>query len=244
MRVKRAKKNKRNMSVYTQVFGFREPYQMILDGNLIQVATLMKLDTWTALPKVLQGPTRLYTTGCVLHELRSLGPDFSAAVLAAKKLEKRRCGHEKPVPAADCLKSVVGGENKHKYGIATQDLSLRKQFRAIPGTPLVYINNGVVLLEPPSIETERKMKELELQKTLPKKFEVPVLKKINPVSTIADAPARTFKKKAKGPNPLSVKKRKQSDTARGNEKVEKVASNAAAETGKKRKREAADERKE
>ncbi|KAJ3240739.1 hypothetical protein HDU81_002930 [Chytriomyces hyalinus] len=230
MRVKRAKKNKKNMGVYVQIFGFREPYQMILDGNLIQVASMMKIDTWTSLPKVLQGQVRLYTTSCVISELRALGPDFGAAVLAAKKLERRRCNHDKPIGASECLKSVVGSDNKHKYGVATQDGALRKHLRAIPGTPLVYINNGVVLLEPPSIETERRMKELEIQKTLPKKFEEPVLKKINPDSKIAAEPTRTFKKKPKGPNPLSMKKKKKDTPQKA----------AGAGTGEKRKRENAD----
>ncbi|KAJ3026345.1 UNVERIFIED_CONTAM: hypothetical protein HDU68_005790 [Siphonaria sp. JEL0065] len=208
MRVKRQKKNKKNMGIYTQLFGFREPYQLLLDGNFIHVANLMKMDTWTALPKVLQGQVKPFTTTCVLSELRALGDDFSSTVEAAKKLERRRCNHTTPIGATECLKSIIGTENKHKYGVASQDHDLRVHLRTVAGTPLLYIMNSVLLLEPPSVDTQRRVAQIELEKTLPKKFEEGAIKKLNPDVKVASEPTRTFKKKPKGPNPLSIKKKK------------------------------------
>ncbi|KAJ3287676.1 rRNA-processing protein UTP23 [Rhizoclosmatium globosum] len=232
MRVKRAKKNKKNMGIYAQIFGFREPYQLLLDGNFIHVNQQMKMDPWTALPKVLQGQVKLFTTTCVLSELRSLGADFNATVQTAKKLERRRCGHETPVGASECLKSVIGTDNKHKYGVASQDHTLRVHLRTVPGTPLLYVMNSVLLLEPPSAETQRRIKEIESEKMLPKQFEEKVIKKLNPDAKVAPEPTRTFKKKAKGPNPLSVKKKKPAQN--GGQK--KPATEGGEKVGEKRKR--------
>ncbi|KAJ3130978.1 hypothetical protein HK100_007068 [Physocladia obscura] len=189
MRVKRAKGNKKTMSVYAFEFGFREPYQLLLDGNFLHVANQMKMDMFAQLPKVLQGSIRLYTTPCVMSELRALGPDFAGAVSAATNVERRRCGHDKPIGATACLTSVIGEDNKHRFGVASQDLNLRKALRKVSGTPLI-----------------------ELQKTLPRKFEENIIKKISPESKIAE-PARTFKKRAKAPNPLSMKKRQNGKSA-------------------------------
>ncbi|KAJ3210600.1 hypothetical protein HDU82_007774, partial [Entophlyctis luteolus] len=139
--------------------------------------------------------------------LRALGPDFAPAVTSAKDIERRRCGHEKPVGASNCLKSVIAEDNRFRFVVATQELALRIELRKIPGVPLVYVNNSVMLLEPPSKSTLAKMKEIEVQKTLPRKFEEEIVKKITPDTRVAAEPTRTFKKKAKGPNPLSVKKK-------------------------------------
>ncbi|KAI9344928.1 Fcf1-domain-containing protein [Obelidium mucronatum] len=235
MRVKRAKKNKKNMALYSQLFGFREPYQLLLDGNFIHVANLMKMDTWTAIPKVLQGQVKPFTTTCVLSELRALGEDFSATVKAAQQLERRRCNHTTPIGATECLKSIIGTDNKHKYGVASQDNDLRVHLRTIPGTPLLYIMNSVLLLEPPSKETQNRIAQIELEKTLPKKFEEKVIKKLNPNVKVAAEPTRTFKKKPKGPNPLSVKRKKTTKPGTSASKSENV------KTGEKRKRDSDDD---
>jgi U3 small nucleolar RNA-associated protein 23 len=122
------------------------------------------------------------TTACVEAELKKLGPDFRGALITCKRFERRRCPHYKPISASDCLASIIGwtifdlffvcvshefalclGEdNKHKYGVATQDAALRASLRKVPGVPLVYINNSVVLLEPPSKATANKVYEVFL----------------------------------------------------------------------------------
>ncbi|KAJ3189287.1 Small subunit processome component [Gaertneriomyces sp. JEL0708] len=204
MRVKRAKNYKRHMGVYTHSFGFRQPYQVIVDGNFVAVSQKMKTPVTESLPKVLQGPCRPMTTACVLTELRSLGHDFRPAYHEASNLEIRRCPHAKhPVSATDCISSIIGEGNQHRYCVATQDTALRSALRRIAGTPLLYVSKSVLILEPPSTATEEKVQEMELQKTLPQKFEVSVLKK--PVEAVEPP---IVKKKPKAPNPLSVKKPK------------------------------------
>ncbi len=45
--------------------------------------------------------------------------------------------------------------------IATQSLELRKHLRTVPGTPIIYLNRSVVLLEAPSDQTMQRKKQLE-----------------------------------------------------------------------------------
>ena len=66
--------------------------------------------------------------------------------------ERRRCGHhpeEYPEPCStlECLGSVVGATNKHRYVVASQDGEMRARMRGIPGVPLIYINRSVMLLQ-------------------------------------------------------------------------------------------------
>ncbi|KAJ3109853.1 hypothetical protein HDU97_000083 [Phlyctochytrium planicorne] len=97
----------------------------------------------------------------------------------------------------------VGEDNKHKYGVATQDIELRKALRKIPGTPLVYISSGVLILEPPSTETKLKTNEIEHKKV------VSGIPKLKPSEDGADRETEKPKrKKPQAPNPLSIKKKK------------------------------------
>ncbi|KAJ3410071.1 Small subunit processome component [Chytridiales sp. JEL 0842] len=209
MRVKRAKTYKRFMTAYTKTFGFREPYQVLADGNFIQVIGIMKTKMEDALPKVLGGKVKLMTTNCVTAELKSLGKDFFQSFIVSKNLEKRET-------------------NQHKYCVATQDHALRLQFRKIPGVPMIYINNSVVILEPVSSATQKRIQEIEKGKILPKV----AVKEIEKLKTKADPtplppPPPPRKKKAKGPNPLSVKKKK-TETKRpktNDDKTKKDSSN-------------------
>ncbi|TPX67536.1 hypothetical protein SpCBS45565_g03684 [Spizellomyces sp. 'palustris'] len=218
MKVKRQKTNKRHISVYGHSFGFREPYQVLVDGNFIAVALHMRTDVRDALPKVLTGTAKPMTTSCVQAELRALGSDFTGASLNAKRFERRRCAHtHSPVPAAECIRQIIGESNQHNYCVATQDQALRSDLRKIPGTPLIYINKSVVILEPPSTATMAKIQEMEIAKTLPQSFEVSILNKPEPLAP--EPPNR--KKKAKGPNPLSIKKKRTDVEAAGSKKAKK-----------------------
>ncbi|KAI8907815.1 Fcf1-domain-containing protein [Gorgonomyces haynaldii] len=196
MKVKRQKTNKRNMSVYLHSFGFRQPYQVILDGTFLQIARLSSMNLENSLERILVGKCRLMTTYCVYAELKKLGPDFRPTAAMAKKLEKRRCTHEPAVPASDCLKSIIGDSNAHNYCVATNDLDLRIGFRDIPGIPLIYINKSVLILEPPSQKTLEAAEQKEIQKTM------------YGIKPVVQEENKIVKRKKKEPNPLSIKKKK------------------------------------
>ena len=53
----------------------------------------------------------MYTTRCVMAELRSMGDDVRDSAKAGRKYALHTCGHEhgKHVPAAECLREQIGG---------------------------------------------------------------------------------------------------------------------------------------
>ena len=54
----------------------------------------------------------------------------------------------------------LGETNQFNYAVATQDQELRAYLRSIPGVPLIYINKSVMILEPISIATLKKVDEV------------------------------------------------------------------------------------
>lgn len=154
----------------------------------------------------------------------------------AKDLERRFCGHHPeshpdPLPTHECLMSVVDGKatgrNKHRYVVATQDADLRRKLRGIPGVPLVYVNRGVMIMEPMASATEGELAREERGKFRAELRSAPKRKREEDegegVKEGEEAgegaekkedeagPAKKKKKnygKAKGPNPLAMKKKK------------------------------------
>jgi len=141
-------------------------------------------------------------TQCCIHELY-LQREQQTAVDLAKAFERRKCNHREPIPGDDCLASVVGDSNKHRYVIATQSNPLRTKLRTIPAVPIVHINRTVMILEPPSDVTMR-AKLLMEQKALDTTSST---EKALLASTSTE-PTPKKKRGPKGPNPLSVMKKK------------------------------------
>lgn len=58
---------------------------------------------------------------CALKELETLPKELYGAKLILQRFQIRRCKHTKdPVPASECLLSMLGETNPHHYFIATQ----------------------------------------------------------------------------------------------------------------------------
>ncbi|KAG0175667.1 hypothetical protein DFQ28_008274 [Apophysomyces sp. BC1034] len=153
----------RTMHQYGMSFGFRKPYQIVLDALFCQAATKQNIDIETDLSTTLDGDTKAMVTECTIQELRKKGDAFKEAAIRAKKIERRRCPHRTSVPSAQCISEMIDTNNPHHYCVATQDQALRKKLRAIPGVPLIHINHNAIVLEPISsfskqaIEKVRKM---------------------------------------------------------------------------------------
>ncbi|KAI0732319.1 Fcf1-domain-containing protein [Fomitopsis betulina] len=202
MRQKRAKAYRKLMSLYCMSFGFRQPYQVLVDSEMCKASVAQKLDFAKQLETVLQGNVKLMITQCCIHELYLQGKAEQPAVDLAKTFERRKCNHREAIPGDECLASVVGETNKHRYVIATQSHDLRVKLRAIPAVPIVHINRSVMILEPPSKATLEAKELAEEQLLHPSAPEIAALPS-------SGAPAEPPKKKKgpKGPNPLSVKKK-------------------------------------
>ncbi|KAJ3340005.1 hypothetical protein HDU93_007554 [Gonapodya sp. JEL0774] len=193
MKPKRAKVYKRHMMLYKQSFGFREPYQVI------------------------RAFCGVYTP-CTLNEIRLLGPQMAPVASFLRSLERRHCPHAaQPLQAAACIEEVIGPENKHRYCVGTQDGELKRKLGAIGATPLVYIYKSAVLLDGPSAKTFDLARQIEAAKGLPSSHENPLLvKKVSKAEKKKEKKALK-RKRPKGPNPLSVKKKAKKRKIDGNE---------------------------
>ncbi|KAF2099525.1 hypothetical protein NA57DRAFT_55488 [Rhizodiscina lignyota] len=161
MRGHRAKQYRKLMHQYSLTFNFREPYQVLLDAEIIQDAAHFKMDLIAGLKRTLQGEVKPMITQCSMRHLYSATPKDESLIAQAKTYERRRCNHhtlETPLNTIECLSSVVDPKdsrtNKHRYIIASQNAELRAKMRRIPGVPLIYINRSVMIMEPMASATE------------------------------------------------------------------------------------------
>jgi len=131
-----------------------------------------------------------------------------AAIAQAKTWERRKCNHREAQPPHDCLASVIGPENQHRYMLAADDVEVRRaRRREVPGLPILHYAQSVLILEPMSDVTERHIAHLEANKSAISANEQRLLAQSD-TAPAAPAPAPVKRKRAKGPNPLSVKKKK------------------------------------
>eukprot|EP00742_Colponemidia_sp_Colp-10_P006731 GILJ01007216.1.p1 GENE.GILJ01007216.1~~GILJ01007216.1.p1 ORF type:complete len:294 (-),score=50.98 GILJ01007216.1:277-1158(-) len=167
MKVRRYKLFRRYMRFYKMSFHFQEPFRVLVDGTFVQAALENKIHIKEQLVKMIQAKARPVITKCITDELRSLGDAFTGAAIICKGFNREKCGHANSVGAADCILSMIGEKNEQKFCVASQDESLRKRLRMIPGIPLLYLQRNIPLIEAPSHITQSEHKMLETIKTLP-----------------------------------------------------------------------------
>lgn len=62
-----------------------------------------------------------FVLSCALKELETLGKELYGAKIILQRFQVRKCAHVKnPVPASECLLSMLEETNPHHYFIATQ----------------------------------------------------------------------------------------------------------------------------
>jgi rRNA-processing protein FCF1 len=67
------------------------------------------------IPRLLGAACKLGVTKCVSTELRGLGAPFASTAAAAKRFDHFRCGHKTQVPAAQCIREMVGACAHHTH---------------------------------------------------------------------------------------------------------------------------------
>ena len=242
MRQKRAKSYRKQMLVYNHTFKFREPYQALVDDELVMDCFESKYDLSKGLKRTLQAEVKVMITQCCMQALYTTGNQ--GAIEMAKWFERRRCNHppKEAKSPLECIESVVNinGRNKHRYVVASQNIDIRRKLRKVPGVPLVHMSRAVMIMEPLSDTSVRLSKKLEHDK-LYKGLNDPkytgleqddeVKESDNPKEKDAkpEEPKKSRKRGPKQPNPLSIKKRKVSE----NKEVEEKNSDCE---GKKRRR--------
>ncbi|KAI1075508.1 Fcf1-domain-containing protein [Whalleya microplaca] len=166
-RAKRAKQYRKLMEQFSMGFGFREPYQVLVDAELITEANKCKMDLVRRLEDTLHGQVKPMITQCSMRHLygRKSEPGVDAAIEQAKsRFERRRCGHHpdeypEPLSALECLHSVIdpktSGVNRHRYVCAVNDDEVRASLRRIAGIPLIFIRRSVMIMEPMATVTAK-----------------------------------------------------------------------------------------
>jgi U3 small nucleolar RNA-associated protein 23 len=183
--------------------------------------------------KLLGDPSRVFTTKCVMHELRGLGKDYITTRQACKRYALHKCGHEDPVSAAQCLaEQVVDGNHEHFF-IATQDRALQRQVINLPGGAVLFTSVNGIHIETPSEAQKRHVQAKEVTGVgfLPLSTKKKVRKDGSDGFEDEEGSSSGEEKEAqrqrpptggkfrrniaKGPNPLSMqkKKKKRVDTA-------------------------------
>ncbi|KAF5601463.1 rRNA-processing UTP23 [Fusarium subglutinans] len=235
MRGKRSKQYRKLMEQFSQTFGFREPYQVLVDAEMVRDSSRFKMDLEPALSRTVHGKVKPMITQCEIRKLYAARnePGVHEAIDLAKTLERRRCGHHpddypEPLSTQECLRSVVDPkdtlQNKHRYVVASQDQEVRRMLRGIKGVPLIYIKRSVMILEPMADESvqvrakeERSKFRAEIKNQLGKRKreDVDDDDKADKKTDNNSEEQKQKKKKGhgpKGPNPLAVQKSKKPKT--------------------------------
>ncbi|KAJ5624493.1 hypothetical protein N7510_000802 [Penicillium lagena] len=143
MRAKRSKKYRKLMHQYELTFGFREPYQVLVDANFLRAVDSFKMDLIPALERTLQGKVKPLLTKCSLAAVMAsqpINPKTSQPyrphhLPPPTTLPLRHCSHNEdssPIPEADCLLSLLSPspdakKNKEHYILATADPPIQKK---------------------------------------------------------------------------------------------------------------------
>lgn len=216
-------------TVYAKGFGLHPPYQFLLDPSFCRASLRYKFDPKERLPFILGAPVRPFVTGCVMHALRqaaraSSDPLVTGAPFVARRVELRRCRHDNPLPVTECFHALIGEENPFRYGVATDDEELKTMMRRVPGVPLVYMERAFPLLEAPTKLTRETLAKREAEKLGVPRVEAAIIQREFGDAKEPEMPPKHKRRRAKGPNPLSVKR------------PTKVKSEAIASAGEGRKR--------
>ncbi|CAL9732924.1 rRNA-processing protein Utp23p [Monosporozyma unispora] len=218
MRQKRAKSYRKQLLVYAHTFKFRQPYQVLVDDQIVLTASDSRFYLVKSLGQTLQAEVKPMITQCCMQALYAT--ENQDAISLAKTYERRRCNHppKDPKNPLECIESVVNinGENKHRYVVASQNIELRRKLRRIPGVPILHINRAVMVMEPLSDASARISKRKEQEK---------LYKGLNDAKYAGikhdeeekgkNSEKHQSKKRKLGPkqpNPLSMKKKKKNES--------------------------------
>ncbi|RZF41113.1 hypothetical protein LSTR_LSTR002745 [Laodelphax striatellus] len=208
MKINRQKKANKYLNFYSNNFGFRKPFQVLIDGTFCYAALQNKVNIQDQLSNYLGAEIKLLTTKCVIIETEKLGKALYGTSLIVKQFSVHQCNHKKAVSGSACFTSMIGENNPNRYIIATQDRELQDVVRGVPGTPVLYLHQKAPTLEEPSRLSLKIAQEKATQRFSVTDIDHENIKKMKEV-VFGPQEEKTKKKKKKGgPNPLSCKKKK------------------------------------
>ena len=218
---------KKTLNFYKYVFKFDSPFKVIIDGNFAAMALNKKFEMKSSLEKLLGEKVVLIIPSCIFKEVQSIENKIPGLLKLLSQYKVEECSHGLLSPT-NCIRDYIGNKNQSKYFVATQDNFLRIQLRNIPGVPLIFFEQNMLLMDKPSKRSIEASERREDLKEDPQKKEKKILNEKK--EEIKDFLVAEFKeskyykrkqeeyklnklmgyirKKAKGPNPLSIKKKK------------------------------------
>lgn len=212
MRQKRAKAYKKQMNIYLHTFKFREPFQTIVDDELVLNCDKASFDLVKGLERTIQAEAKPMITQCCMQALYAT--DNQRAIDMAKRFERRRCNHppKDPKPPGECIESIVNidGVNKHRYVVASQSTRLRRRLRSVPGVPLIFMNRSVMVMEPAS-DASKRAAALSENAKLSAGLNDTKVGYVDKEEAKTDEPKKKKRKGPSEPNPLSIKKKKKTE---------------------------------
>ena len=217
---------KKALNFYKYIFKFDSPFKIIIDGNFAAMALNKKFEMKSSLEKLLGEKVNLIIPSCIFKEVQSIESKIPGLLKLLSQYKIEECKHGLLSPT-NCIRDYIGNKNQFKYFVATQDNFLRVQLRKIPGVPLIFFEQNMLLMDKPSKISIESSERRENLKEDPQKKEKKLLNEKK--EEIRDFLVAEFKeskyykrkqeeyklnklmgnirKKAKGPNPLSVKKK-------------------------------------
>jgi len=218
---------KKTLNFYKYIFKFDSPFKVIIDGNFAAMALNKKFEMKSSLEKLLGEKVVLIIPSCIFKEVQSIENKIPGLLKLLSQYKIEECSHGLLSPT-NCIRDYIGNKNQSKYFVATQDNFLRIQLRNIPGVPLIFFEQNMLLMDKPSKRSIEASERREDLKEDPQKKEKKILNEKK--EEIKDFLVAEFKeskyykrkqeeyklnklmgyirKKAKGPNPLSIKKKK------------------------------------
>ena len=218
---------KKTLNFYKYIFKFDSPFKVIIDGNFAAMALNKKFEMKSSLEKLLGEKVVLIIPSCIFKEVQSIENKIPGLLKLLSQYKIEECSHGLLSPT-NCIRDYIGNKNQSKYFVATQDNFLRIQLRNIPGVPLIFFEQNMLLMDKPSKVSIEASERRENLKEDPQKKEKKILNEKK--EEIKDFLIAEFKeskyykrkqeeyklnklmgnirKKAKGPNPLSIKKKK------------------------------------
>ena len=218
MQGKRRSQIRHNLSLYRLNFAFPTPQILLCDGTFLKQASTLPYLLIPRLSSILKVPCIASITPCVLNELNMLAEILPPATMTlANGLNLHHCKHEEPLEAYRCLISCIGKKNKDKVALFTQDDRLFDLNKEVVELPVFYLKGGNILTLrdlPNELKAKLHRKENEKQRIGAAAWEEK--KKIENEKRALEreklrkewnALGIRRKKKAKGANPLSSKRK-------------------------------------
>lgn len=229
------------LTFYRVNFGIHPAYKVLCDAPIIHASIQRSIFLKDSLTKLLGATAYPVVTKCIVEELRSLGKEFgNAAVFAGRSAIE-------PCPHADCMKSAAeciasfmdDAVNKRKVMLATNDFDVVRTALERGSIPVITIANQtrLVLRKPTAMAIENVQSVQEEKGAMLRLDDRALLEEADAARQVLRP--RKFierkRKRAKGPNPLSVKKGKAAGKVLSEILQQAESNDGGADGGEKRK---------